>query len=561
MATRMQQRRGTASQWTTANPILATGEIGFETDTNQFKIGDGTNHWDDLSYFKNLEDLGGSLDDYVLIADLGAPGSAASLDVNGYIPVNQLGNILGDAPQILDTLEELAGALQDADGLVTIKINTKADAERVITTSDINTAITAEQTARSEEINSVIDTQLTQARSEITSEIGDAIGDEALNRNNAITTAINEEILNRDNAIADSASSVTGTLQTFATDAAADAQAAAETSAQGYVSTHNSDTTNVHGIADTSELATITQVSSAAANAISSAATSVDNKIGDNTVDGSTGNTVTARIATAQTAAESYADSAVETHNDDTTSVHGIADTSKLVTTDATATTLDGSLTIEGDLTVNGTNFAASATTITIEDNIVQLAHSNAANTVDLGLVVAYNDGAAKHSGVVRDVSADAWKIFKGVTTEPTTTVAFGEGSLDNLHVNNLTAAGVIFTDGTQTKQGVPSITDVVGVTTNNGAFDTAPLERDMLIQYTESFAGELTILPDSLKNFPVGSSFDVLQVGTGQLTIVAGNGVTVNATPGLKLRTQWSSATIFKRAENTWVVFGDLSA
>ena len=55
MATRMQQRRGTAAQWTSADPILAAGEIGFETDTSQFKIGDGVNHWVDLSYFVDLE--------------------------------------------------------------------------------------------------------------------------------------------------------------------------------------------------------------------------------------------------------------------------------------------------------------------------------------------------------------------------------------------------------------------------------------------------------------------------------------------------------------------------
>jgi hypothetical protein len=32
MATRMQQRRGTALQWSTSNPVLAAGEIGFETE-------------------------------------------------------------------------------------------------------------------------------------------------------------------------------------------------------------------------------------------------------------------------------------------------------------------------------------------------------------------------------------------------------------------------------------------------------------------------------------------------------------------------------------------------
>lgn len=85
MATRMQQRRGTAAQWTSANPILAAGEIGFESDTNQFKIGDGIDHWDDLSYFKNLEDLGGSLDDYILLTARGSASGVAALDASSNI--------------------------------------------------------------------------------------------------------------------------------------------------------------------------------------------------------------------------------------------------------------------------------------------------------------------------------------------------------------------------------------------------------------------------------------------------------------------------------------------
>jgi hypothetical protein len=55
MSTRMLQRRGTAAQWISTNsgngPILAAGEIGFESDTNKFKIGDGINHWINLDYF------------------------------------------------------------------------------------------------------------------------------------------------------------------------------------------------------------------------------------------------------------------------------------------------------------------------------------------------------------------------------------------------------------------------------------------------------------------------------------------------------------------------------
>jgi hypothetical protein len=56
-------RRGTAADWTTANPILGSGEPGFETDTGLLKIGDGSSDWNSLSYVSGsssvsiLEDL------------------------------------------------------------------------------------------------------------------------------------------------------------------------------------------------------------------------------------------------------------------------------------------------------------------------------------------------------------------------------------------------------------------------------------------------------------------------------------------------------------------------
>lgn len=50
MSTRIQLRRGTAAQWTAANPILADGEFGFEKDTGAFKFGDGVTAWTALPY-------------------------------------------------------------------------------------------------------------------------------------------------------------------------------------------------------------------------------------------------------------------------------------------------------------------------------------------------------------------------------------------------------------------------------------------------------------------------------------------------------------------------------
>ena len=50
VVTQIQVRRGTASQWTSANPTLASGEWGFESDTGKVKIGNGSTVWNSLGY-------------------------------------------------------------------------------------------------------------------------------------------------------------------------------------------------------------------------------------------------------------------------------------------------------------------------------------------------------------------------------------------------------------------------------------------------------------------------------------------------------------------------------
>ena len=50
MADQIQLRRDTAANWTSSNPTLASGEFGLETDTDQFKVGDGTTAWTSLGY-------------------------------------------------------------------------------------------------------------------------------------------------------------------------------------------------------------------------------------------------------------------------------------------------------------------------------------------------------------------------------------------------------------------------------------------------------------------------------------------------------------------------------
>lgn len=69
MAVTLQTRRGTSAAWTAANPTLAAGEIGYETDTGSWKVGDGSTAWSSLTYASGRD--GG----------IGGPYSATSFSV------------------------------------------------------------------------------------------------------------------------------------------------------------------------------------------------------------------------------------------------------------------------------------------------------------------------------------------------------------------------------------------------------------------------------------------------------------------------------------------------
>lgn len=103
-------------------------------------------------------------------------------------------------------------------------------------------------------------------------------------------------------------------------------------------------------------------------------------------------------------------------------------------------------------------------------------------------------------------------------------------------------------------------IDSVVNVRTAGTAnYTLAAGDAGDLLQFDGAIT--VTVPPDSSVTFPTGCQINVLAIGSGQVTTAAGTGVTLNGTPGLKLRAQWSSATLIKRAANTWVIIGDLSA
>ena len=80
---KMQQRRGTALQWTTAGTVLLAGEIGFETDTGKFKIGDGTTAWASLTYQSDASLLTGNATGLTSVTTTGNVVVGGNLTVNG----------------------------------------------------------------------------------------------------------------------------------------------------------------------------------------------------------------------------------------------------------------------------------------------------------------------------------------------------------------------------------------------------------------------------------------------------------------------------------------------
>ena len=97
---RIQLRRDTSANWTAANPVLASGEAGFEIDSRQLKIGDGSSQWTTLpyvsgggGYLRQLFDVDATkrTDGSVLVYDATAAKFVAD-DVNTKITLTDGGN-------------------------------------------------------------------------------------------------------------------------------------------------------------------------------------------------------------------------------------------------------------------------------------------------------------------------------------------------------------------------------------------------------------------------------------------------------------------------------------
>ena len=688
----MQQRRGTASQWTGANPTLAAGEIGYETDTGKFKIGNGSSAWSALNYYVDanaildgapgvldtLNELAAALGDdpafFTTVATDLSDHTTATTSVHGIantanlvtttgnqtltsksltspnltgVPlaptavtgtnttqiattafvIGEIEALVGNAPNALNTLSELADALSDDAnfaGTLTQLIGEKIarGGDTMLGALTLSGAPTSANHAATKQY---VDDSTTAASNDLSAHNNDTTSVHGItNTADLATKTYADDAVGTHSADTTSVHGIDNT-----------ANLATKTYADDAVSTHNLDTTNVHGITDTSALALSADVS-----AHTAATTNVH------------GITNTADLAT-----KTYADDAVSNHSNDTTSVHGIADTTALVLTNDsrlsdTRTPTDNTVStakIVNLAVTDGKLAADSVTTAKIIDGAVtsakiadgtivnadintsaaidwtKLAISSTVSATELGYVDGVTSAIqtqldAKYSSAsaATDLALKAPLASPALTGTPTAptatagtnttqiaTTAFVTGAVNDLIASapgalntldelaaalgddanfattvtnslaakaplasptftgtvTVAASGIAFTDGTQTKEGVPSRTTINSVTDTYNLSTGGLTLRDTLIECNKATGFTVTIPANSTTAFPVGTSIDILQTGAGQVTIAGAAGVTVNATPGLKLRAQWSSATLFKRATDTWVVMGDLSA
>ena len=146
MAVKIQMRRDTAAAWTAANPTLAAGEMGLETDTTYYKIGDGSTAWNSLAYGAYNGTIGNGTITSAMIADgtivagdiaANAVTTAKILDEN--ITTGKLANAAVTATKLANTAVTAGSYVQamitvDAQGRLTSASSGHEDDQIILST-------------------------------------------------------------------------------------------------------------------------------------------------------------------------------------------------------------------------------------------------------------------------------------------------------------------------------------------------------------------------------------------------------------------------------------------
>jgi hypothetical protein len=454
MALKIQLRRDLAANWAANNPLLLNGEIGIETDTLKFKIGNGTQRWN-------------AIESYAFKP--GQPNGIATLNSEGKVPFSQL-------PDQVSLDDEAAAAIQNAlSGITTTNI---PEGGRLYFT---NTRAMNAVEGMFDPIGSAAQA-LSSANAHTAAKFEDAISEAALDAtqkaDNAVILAGNnaEQFTNTAINLLTTSDIEEGSRLYFTDIRAINAlgPAMADTKAyldqkvleaETYVDAAISNFDPTAAITSTSDLPegsnlyftnarAISATNAARTNVLVSALTAVDDLRAEIT------NTLSGYIPLSDiniSGGVSGLDSSGKIQESSIPS--SIA---RLSGPSFTGDTHVENISVSGNLVVNGTTTTVSTQDLVVSDPLIYIGEGNSSNLVDLGLVSSFDDGTYQHSGIVRDSSDGKWKIFKGVIDEPTTTVNFSQGSLDNLQVGGFESSSAII--GSVTNEEIQRLS---GVTSN----------------------------------------------------------------------------------------------
>lgn len=204
MALRIQLRRDTAANWVANNPILLSGELGFETDTLKFKVGNGSRWNSTTSYALKLGEANGvaTLNSIGKIPTSQLPDSiSASVDLNGAIAALTTNSIAEGSTNKYFTnqraIDAAASAISAALATEIINRNSAIATQATATTTAIATAKTQAITAAADDASAKViaakaelNTAIQSNTVSVNSYTDAKIATEVTNRNNAISTAV-----------------------------------------------------------------------------------------------------------------------------------------------------------------------------------------------------------------------------------------------------------------------------------------------------------------------------------------------------------------------------------
>jgi hypothetical protein len=614
---RIQIRRGLASEWTSVDPVLAAGELGLESDTNLMKFGNGTDNWSDLAYANVTQSsFSNTIADYVPLTDVGQPNGVASLDSAGKIPAGQL-NITELAQDALSSAL-VAGtnvdiAYDDPAGQITIGVT---DSVVLSGALDVTGTSTLEDLIVNGDLTVNGTTTTVNTANFTTSDPLLYIGEDnpANSVDLGIVASFNDGTYQHAGLVRDASDGVWKLFSGVVSEPGATVDFTTHTKDSleiGSLSATNASIGNVNN----TEIQYLNGVTSGIQSQFDGKQDKVsgvtDSDIGQLT--GVTGNIQTQinnKLSSA-TASSTYAP--LNSPNFSGTvvgvtkamvglgNVDNTADADKPVSTDVqneldlkanlSSPTFDGTVVLPattsigtvtstelgyldgvtsgiqtqiGTVTTNLTNHSNATTSVHGIADTSQLALKSEISALTKSSVGLGNvDNTSDANKPVSTAQATAIATAKSEAIAEVTAVIDGAPSALNT-LNELAAAlgddaNFASTVTTSLASKVPSITPIISKTASYTLSDLA--ERDSMIEVNSSSATTITIPTNASVAFPVGASIDISQISTGQVTIAGAGGVTVNATPGLKLRTQWSTVTLFKRGTDSWIVYGDLTA